>query len=356
MTPQALAAYSEAAQCFPGNPGSTHRWGRSSREALDNARKCIYAALNFSDGRLLWTSGGTEANNLVLQSARSRGMRVLVARNVHPSVWYATGASPEFVGALPLDREGRIDRQYLLQQLKSAEPVLVCLSHACNETGIVQPVAELAEMCRRGGHLLHVDATQTVGHLPLDLEAIPAHFISFSAHKFGGPRGVGGLLVREAPLLEPQVFGGSQEWGLRAGTENVPGAVATAAALEAAQESLPTEVPRLRGLARGLVGQVELAVPDALVNSDPENGLPGLVSFCFPGTSGHDLVLELAGWGYAVSAGSACHAGSVFPSRAIVSMGRSEREALGALRVSLGGASTETSVANFAQKLLSILR
>lgn len=356
MSAAALVAYAEAARNLSGNPGSTHAFGRMARECLEDARGCVYEALNFTDGRLLWTSGGTEANNLVLQSAISRKMRVLVARNVHPSLWYATGASPERVGALPLDREGRIDRSYLLREVKGAEPVLICVSHACNETGVLQPVAELAEMCRRGGHLLHIDATQTVGHLPLDLSSISAHFLSFSAHKFGGPRGVGGLLVREAPLLEGQLFGGSQEWGLRAGTENVPGALATAAALEAALETLPTEVPRLRELASGLVREVKASIPGALLNSDLEAGLPGLVSFCFPGTSGHELVLELAGHGYAVSAGSACHAGSVFPSRAILSMGRTEKEALGALRVSLGGASTKSAVSEFAETLLSILR
>jgi len=355
MRPEALEAYVEAAQRFPANPGSMHVYGHAARSALAYGREQICAALNFHDGRLIFTSGGTEANNLILQSALARGIPVRIARNTHPSCWYATMESSGQVGVLPLNRQGLIDREFLIRQLKEHQPTLISVSHACNETGVVQPVEELADLCERGGHLLHIDATQTVGHMPIDLEQIPAHFISFSAHKFGGPRGVGGLLAREAPLLTSQLHGGSQEGGLRAGTENLPAAMATAVALESAQEGLTSEIPRLRSLASTLANTLCSSWSNVLINSDLEKGLPGLVSFCFPGHSGHDLVLELSAEGFAVSAGSACHAGSVLPSRAVLSMGRTEKEALGSLRVSFGEASTTSSASEFSDRLLALL-
>jgi cysteine desulfurase len=214
----------------------------------------------------------------------------------------------------------------------------------------VQDVAAIGRLCRERGVLLHVDGVQAVGHLPLELDAVPFDFYTFSAHKFGGPRGTGGVFTRDAEPV-PQISGGGQERGLRAGTENVAGLAGALEALRLCTGMMAGETARLRRLARLLVDELGREAAEFVLNSDLEEGLPGLVSLSFPGVSGTTLVADLDLMGFAVSAGSACHSNRVEPSRVIAAMGRPEELALGTVRVSMGRFTEEDGVRRLARTL-----
>src|SRR6185503_2066775 len=222
--PEALKRFEEVSLRQFGNPSSSHEAGLQARETLETARKAFLARVGFADGTLVLTSGATEANNLVLKGALQKG-RPLLAADVHPSVWFAREGS-DVVETGP---DGRIAPEKLASSI-SKKTSLVSIVHANNETGVVQDVKALGEVCARKGVPLHVDGVQALGRLPVTLSELPFAFYTFSAHKFGGPRGVGGVIVRSATLA-PQILGGGQEKGARGGTENVAGLAAALTAL-----------------------------------------------------------------------------------------------------------------------------
>jgi cysteine desulfurase len=355
MLPEAAEAYAEAAGELYGNPSSPHDAGTAARRALLEARERICDCAGFDDGRLILTSGGTESNNLVIRGIMEQqpDRRLLVTEDTHPSIWFARQHYEERCDILRTGRDGVLTAEMVALALKP-EHVMVCLSHACNETGLVHDVARIARLCNRREVLCHIDGTQALGHLPVNLAELTCDFYTFSAHKFGGPRGVGGVFLREGGI-SPQNRGGNQEWRLRAGTENVAGAIATAVALEISEARREREESRLRDLARQLYSGLEEALPEVLLNSDLENGLPGLVSVSLKGVSSHDVAVELNLRGYAVSTGSACHADQVLPSRVILSLGRKRDEALGTLRISLGPASTPEAITGLLRDLPEIV-
>ncbi|HXX95257.1 MAG TPA: cysteine desulfurase family protein [Planctomycetota bacterium] len=345
--PEALRRFEEVSAGLYGNPSSTHGWGRRAHEELEAAREGLLARLGFSQGSLVLTSGATEANNLVLRSAldaHPQG-RLLLAVDVHDSAWFARDLYPGRVDLLETGPDGRLSPERLESRL-TRKTVLVSLLHVNNETGTIHDLRALGDVCARRKVPLHCDGVQAVGHVPLGLDGLPFESYTFSAHKFGGPRGVGGVLVRgerPAPLLR----GGGQEAGARSGTENVAGLSAAGVALEMSVRSLEGEVPRLRRLARALVD----LVPEAIVNSEPEHGLPGLVSLSFPGLIGENLVAEMTLRGFAISAGSACGSGKMEPSRPVLAMGRTREQALGTVRLSMGRHTTPESVRDLAATL-----
>ena len=314
---EALARQQEVAAKLFASPSSTHGAGRRAKEILDAARKDILRLLGFPDATLVLTSGGTEANNLVLRSVLEG--RILLAADVHPSAWFAKEAWPKRVEVLPVGADGRL-------QWTSTKAALVSVLHGNNETGLVHELKEV-------GVPLHVDAVQSVGHLPLD--QLPFTYLTFSAHKFGGPRGVGGVVVRNGALA-PQIIGGGQERGARGGTENVAGLAATALALEASLRMMEVETQRLRGLARKLQAELLAKIPGLVANSDPESGLPGLVSVSIPDLAGETVVQEMDLRGFAISAGAACGSGKMEPSRVLLARGLPRNLALGMLRISMG--------------------
>ncbi|HEX7900804.1 MAG TPA: aminotransferase class V-fold PLP-dependent enzyme [Planctomycetota bacterium] len=336
---EALARQQEVAAKLFASPSSTHGGGRRAKEILDGARKDILRLLGCPDATLVLTSGATEANNLVIRSAMDADGRLLLAADVHPSAGYARDRWPKRVDDLPVGPDGR------LREMKPGpKTALVSVLHGNNETGVVHALKD-------PGVPLHVDATQTAGHLPLD---VPFTYLTFSAHKFGGPRGVGGVVVRKAALA-PQIEGGGQERGARGGTENVAGLAAAAVALEASLRMRDAETARLRGLARQL--QAELSgVASLVANSDPETGLPGLVSVSLPDLPGETVVQEMDLRGFAISAGAACGSGRMEPSRVILAMGRSKALALGTLRVSMGRLTTEASMNAMAAALKDVVK
>jgi cysteine desulfurase len=352
--PEALKRFEEVSLRHYGNPSSSHDAGSQARTTFDAARKGFLARVGFADGSLLVTSGATEANNLVLRSvmeAHPDG-RLLLAADLHPSAWFARDAYPKRSDVLDAGPDGRLSPDRLATLL-SKKTVLVSLLHVNNETGVIQDLKELGAVCRKAGVPLHVDGVQALGRVPVTLSELPFTFYTFSAHKFGGPRAVGGVLIRDAKL-RPQILGGGQEGGQRSGTENVAGLAAALVALDLSARSLETEVPRLRRLARQLGDEIRAAIPDAILNSSPE-GLPGLVSLSFPNLIGEEIVVEMNLRGFALSAGSACGSGRMEPSRPVMAMGRTRAQALGTVRISMGRFTTEESARRLAAALRQVV-
>jgi cysteine desulfurase len=353
--PEALKRFDEVSVQQPGNPSSTHARGRKARETLDRAREAFLARLGFDGGRLILTSGATEANNLVIRGvldAHPKG-RLLLAADAHPSAWFAKDHYGRRVDILEPDARGRYSPVQLEKQI-SRKTVLVSVLHGNNETGLIQDVKALGDVCARKKTLLHVDGVQMIGHVPLTLSELPFAYYTFSAHKFGGPRGVGGVLARGA-VAQALLRGGGQEDGQRGGTENVAGLSASVVALDLSCRGLEAEVPRLRELARKLVAELRAAIPDMLVNSDADSGLPGLVSVSFPKLVGEEIVIEMDLRGFEISAGSACGSGRREPSRPLLAMGRTRAQALGTVRISMGRFTSAGSVDGLAAALRQVV-
>jgi cysteine desulfurase len=345
--PEALKRFEEVSLRHYGNPSSSHEAGQQARKTLENARMAFLSRVGFADGTLVLTSGATEANNLVLKEALGKG-RPLLAADVHPSVWFARDGSD----VLETESDGRISPEKLSAAL-TKKTTLVSIVHANNETGVIQDVKALGEVCARKGVPLHVDGVQALGRIPVTLSELPFTYYTFTAHKFGGPRGVGGVIVRSAKVAA-QVLGGGQEKGARGGTENVAGFSAALVALDLSTRSLESEVPRLRKLGALLTSEIRSAIPDAIVNSSPE-GLPGLVSISFPNLIGEEIVVEMNLRGFEISAGSACGSGRMEPSRPVLAMGCTRAQALGTVRISMGRFTTEDSVRRLATALRQVV-
>ncbi len=345
--PEALEAQSEAARRWFGNPSAGHAAGRAAALELRRLKAAFAHALEFTDGRVVLMSGATEANNWVVRSvaARDPESRILVAADTHASVWQAARLFEERMDVLAPDRAGRIMPAALAAALRPGTR-LFCCSHAANETGVIHDVSALSALCARRGVLCHVDGAQAVGHLPVRLSELCCESYVFAAHKFGGPRGCGGVCLRwdgGAGWLA----GGGQEGGLRAGTENLPGLAGAVAALQCSLTSLPQEAARLRGLACRLADAARTADAACRVNGDPAVGLPGLVSLSFAGLDGHALAADLDQQGFAVGTGSACSEAKPEPSRTLLAMGLTPSEALGTVRVSMGKRTNDNDVADW---------
>lgn len=354
--PEALGAQARAAGHWFGNPSSPHGPGRDARAELERLRRRLAGLCGFSGGRLVLTSGATEANNWAVfgSMAHRPSGRILVAPDVHASVWNACGRYGDRVDQLPLDGGGRIRLRDLSAAI-TEDTCLVCCAHAASETGVIHDAGAIAAICERRGVACLVDGTQAVGRVPVDLSSIAADFYVFSAHKFGGPRGCGGVFLRAEPV--PSLMeGGAQEWGLRPGTENLPALAGAVAALECALALMAAEAERLRGLSQNVLAELGRAGMTFVVNGDPGEAVPGFLSLAFAGLDGHALVADLAAQGFAIASGSACSANRPEPSRAILAMGRSFAEALGTVRVSFGRCSRPDAVNAFARALAATVR
>jgi cysteine desulfurase len=322
-----------------GNPSSVHRFGREARRALEQARAAVAAMVGAAPDQVVFTSGGTEANNQALRSARGS---VVVSAVEHDSVLAAAPDAPR----VPVDAEGRVDLGALERALARLAPELVSVMLANNETGVVQPAREVAELARCYSARVHCDAVQGGGKLPLDIAALRVDFLTLSAHKFGGPQGVGALVVRDG--LEPDALlrGGGQERRWRPGTENLPGIVGFGRACELALAD--TEWQERTGALRDrLEAQIAALAPAALVFGRSTERLPNTSCLTMPGVSNQSQLIEFDLAGIAVSTGSACSSGKVGPSHVLAAMGIDPDEAASAIRVSLGWASTPQDVDRF---------
>jgi cysteine desulfurase len=332
LRPEARAA-AIAAMELPGNPSSVHAAGRAARRVLEEARARVAARFGAAAREVVFTSGGTEANAMAIAALR-RGRRVLVGATEHPAVIRA-GEGAE---RLPVLGDGRLDLEALDSALSSGEPALVCLMVANNETGVIHPVAEAAAICRRHGALLHLDAVQAAGRMPLDALALGAETLAISGHKLGGPKGAGALILRPGLDLAPLVAGGGQERGRRGGTEALPAIAGLGAAAEAAE---PEAAARLVALRDAIEAGLGLPVAGA---GAPR--LPNTSCVALPGVSAETQVIALDLAGVQVSAGSACSSGKVARSPVLEAMGLGEL-AGSAIRISLPWNAPEDAASRF---------
>lgn len=337
---EAAEAMSSAASLW-GNPSSVHRFGREARQVVEEARRKVAALAAARPEDVVFTSGGTEANNLALRGCgRSR---ILASAVEHPSVLEAADG----VVTIPVDGNGILSLGALRGLLElSDEPALVSVMLANNETGVVQPVAEAAALAHEYGALVHCDAVQGVGRLPMGFTALGVDMMTLSAHKMGGPKGVGALIVSEHVRVEPIIRGGGQERGRRSGTENVPCIAGFGIAAEAARDGLPA-IARVARLRDELERRVAEAIPEAQVLGIEAPRLPNTSCIALPGVSAETQVMALDLEGIAVSAGSACSSGKVKASHVLRAMGFRDEVAGCAIRVSLGQENAVADIERF---------
>lgn len=352
VRPEAFAAMEPFLTSVYGNPSSAHSFGRIARAALDEAHERVAARLHASPREIVFTSGGTEANNLAVKGAawagKARGHRIVTSAIEHHAVGHALRHLEKFgfeIVEVGVDRYGRVDPDEI-ETAVTDRTVLVSIMLANNEVGTIQPVAEIARRIRergRRGVLVHVDAVQAAPYVEIDVEALGVDLLTIAAHKFEGPKGVGVLYLRHGTHILSQQQGGSQERHRRAGTENVAGAVGLAAAFDLACIERAETVPRLSAL-RERLAEAVLAVEGTELTGHPRDRLPGLLSLIARDTDGASVTVALDLEGIACSVGSACTTGSTEPSHVLTAMGYPEEEARGALRLSLGRTTTSAEI------------
>ena len=331
----------------PGNPSSVHREGRQARRRVEEARETIAAAIGAESAGVIFTSGGTEANNLALTAFPGR--RVLASAVEHPSI-----LKGRIDSVVPVDRHGVIDLAALDELLAAdTRPALLALMLANNETGVIQPVAEAAALAHRKGAWVHADAIQAFGKIPVALDVLGVDSLSLSAHKIGGPQGMGALVLADSEVdLQPLLVGGGQERRNRAGTENVAGIVGFGAAV-ADLGDVTAEGARLAGLRDRFERAALDALPGITIFGRKVGRLPNTSCLALPGVPAQTVLMALDLAGFAVSAGSACSSGKVSPSPVLVAMGE-ERLATSAIRISVGWASRDEELDSFIAQFVSI--
>jgi cysteine desulfurase len=336
-----------------GNPSSIHRLGQRAEAAVENAREQAAAVLNCRPDEVIFTSCGSESDNLALRGAafaarQQRGARHLLVSPVeHHAVSHTALQLQQLHGFelewLPVDEHGRVDPGEVARRLRP-DTALVSVIYANNEIGTLNPLAEIGALCRQAGVPLHSDAVQAAAYLPLDVQALQVDLLALGAHKFYGPKGVGALYVRKGTPLLPAQTGGGQEFGLRAGTSNVPYIVGLAEALRIAAQERPARTAHVQPLRDRLEGGLLEAIPAARLTGHPVQRLPNHASFVFRGVDGNALLTMLDAAGFAVSSGSACKTGSPEPSEVLLALGLPKEWALGSLRVTLGAGNTPAQI------------
>jgi cysteine desulfurase len=327
-----------------GNPNSIHSFGREARRAIDEAREKIAQLLNCQPSEIVFTSGGTESDNLALRGVAEaywqKGNHIVTTAIEHHAILRTCKALEDkgfSVTYLPVDEHGLVFPEQVAEAVNE-RTILVSVMHANNEIGTIEPIAEIVKAVKEKHPdiLVHTDAVQTVGHIPVDIQELGVDLLSFSAHKFYGPKGVGGLFVRKGVRLVPQITGGGQERNRRSGTENVAAIVGMARALELAVEEMPIELPRLQALRNELIAGVLDSIPCSRLNGHPTLRLPHNANFSFRGIEGESLLLQLDLNGIAASSGSACSSGSLEPSHVLLALSLDYELAIGSLRITLG--------------------
>ena len=330
-----------------GNPSSLYSTGQAAREALDIARKQVADAINASPGEIIFTSGGSEADNQALLTAaelgRRKGKRHIISTAFeHHAILHSLNRLEKEgceITLLPVHENGIIRLDELEEAIRE-DTCLVTVMTANNEIGTIQPIREIGALCREKGVLFHTDAVQAIGHLPIDVKKDNIDMLSASAHKFHGPKGTGFLYVRKGIPITNLIEGGAQEGGKRAGTENVPGIMATAAALTEAVKNVKDYAAKLTPIRDRIIAGLK-EIPHSALNGDEKNRLPGNINFCFEGIEGESLLLLLDDKGISASSGSACTSGSLDPSHVLLAIGRVHDVAHGSLRLTLGEDITE---------------
>lgn len=345
-----------------GNPSSLHSVGQEAKEALEQARATVAQCLGCEPREIIFTSGGSEADNQAIVSAARNGARkgkkhIISTAFEHHAVLH-TLARLEKEGFEVTYLDVRRNHNITAQQVKEAlrpDTCLVTTMYANNEIGSILPIAEIGAVCKEAGVIFHTDAVQAVGHLHIDVKKENIDMLSLSAHKFHGPKGVGALYVRRGIALTNIIEGGAQERGKRAGTENLPGICGMAAAMKDACEHIDENMPRVAAMRDRLIQGLS-QIPHSALNGDPVNRLPGNVSFCFEGIEGESLLLMLDAQGVSASSGSACTSGSLDPSHVLLAIGRVHDVAHGSLRLSISEYNTDEEIDHILQVVPQVVQ
>ena len=347
-----------------GNPSSVHRYGQKAEGALDEARVTVAQALNAEMGEIVFTSCGTESNNLAIRGAalamreKTGANKILTSRVEHTAVTRTVEQLEKYYGFevvwLEIDDMGMVTPDVVAAALDE-KTALVTLMYANNEIGTINPIAEIAEVCKKKGVLFHTDALQATGYFSMDIQALGVDLMSLGSHKFYGPKGVGALYVREGTELIPHQTGGGQESGRRAGTQNVPYIVGFAEALRLTSEEREARVTHVQPLRDRIIGTVLEEISDAKLTGHESFRLPNHASFAFKGVDGNTLVQLLDGAGFACSSGSACKTGNPEPSGVMNAIGLEHLWGLGSLRVTVGAHSTAEDVDAFLSVLPDLI-
>ncbi len=337
-----------------GNPSSSHRFGRTARAGLEQARREVADAVGADPSQVIFTSGGTEADNLAIigsaLAARERGdpMHIVTTATEHKAILAAAHQVVRLGGTeeiLAVEPTGLVDQAAFERTLRQ-RPTLVSVMWVNNETGVRQPVEIIAARCAEARVPFHSDAVQAFGKIPLSLRETDCTFLTLSGHKIGAPKGVGALVVRDRKIVGAIIHGGGQQFGIRPGTENVAGAVALGRAAKLAAGELATEAPRLSSLRDGLAASLQAVVPDLVINGLGAPRAPHVLNVAVPGGDSEAMLMHLDLAGVAASGGSACSTGATEPSHVLVAMGLQRSLALGSVRFSLGHETTTQDLAH----------
>lgn len=361
MSRTAIDAMLPYMETFYGNPSSLHSVGQRAKEGLQAARETVAAVLGCQPNEIYFTSGGSEADNQAIVSAALNGARkgkkhIISTAFEHHAVLHTLKKLEQQgfeITLLDVHQNGIVTPEEVAAAIRE-DTCLVTIMYANNEIGSIQPIAQIGALCKEKGVLFHTDAVQAAGHLAIHVKEQNIDMLSLSAHKFHGPKGVGVLYARRGIPLTNLVEGGAQEQGKRAGTENIPGIVAMAAALKEACDHLEENAAKTAALRDKLI-QGLLTIPHCALNGDPEKRLPGNVNFCFEGIEGESLLLLLDDKGICASSGSACTSGSLDPSHVLLAIGRPHEIAHGSLRLSLCEWNTEEEVDYLLQEIPKVV-
>lgn len=345
-----------------GNASSPHSFGLEAQKALEDSREILARFIGASREEMVFTSGGTEANNLamigVARHLKSQGNHIITTKIEHPSVLETVQYLEKEgfrVTYLNVDKNGLISLEEL-QKAILEQTILISIMHASNEIGTLQAIAEIGKIARAKGILFHADAVQTIGHLPINVKDINVDLLSLAAHKFYGPKGMGALYVRKGVQLASQLLGGNQEHGLRASTQNVAGVVGLAKAIEMCSQRMIAEAAEQTMLRNYLVTEVLKRIDGSRLNGHAQNRLPNNAHFAFENIKGESLLMSLDMVGIAASMGSACKAGAMEPSHVLKAIGLSDELAFGALRISIGRWTTKEQIEYLLEQLPKAIR
>lgn len=360
MAPEVIEAMAAAFVEIFGNASSLHQPGLSARAALEEARERVAGLIGAEAGEVYFTSGGTESDNLAIRGAalanRDRGRHIITTTIEHPAVLEPCKALEKEgfeVTYLPVTREGLVEVEALEAAIRE-DTILISIMHANNEIGTIQPIAEAGEIARSRGIVFHTDAVQTVGKIPAKVDDLGVDLLSISSHKLHGPKGVGALYIRKKTPIEPIIFGGGHERGMRSGTENVPGIIGLAAASELAERNLEGEMVRISGMRDRLADYVLERVEETWVNGSRTKRLPNNLNLGFSFIEGEALLLRLDAKGIAVSTGSACSSKKTVASHVLTAIGLRPQEAHGSLRITLGRENTDEEVDRVGEAIVEV--
>jgi cysteine desulfurase len=356
VDPRVLEAMTPYFTSSFGNPSSVHRYGQAAEAAIESARETVASILNCQPEEIIFTSCGSESDNLALRGAayamreKTGAKWILASRAEHPAVTKTLKNLEKYEGLLAewldVDEHGRV-RPEIVSQAICNDTAVVSVMYANNEIGTINPVREIAEICRANHILFHTDAVQAAAYLPVDVQALGVDMMSLGAHKFYGPKGVGVLYVRKGTPLIPHLTGGGQESGLRAGTQNVPYIVGFAESLRLANEEREQRAAHVQPLREKIIGAILESIPNSRLTGDMEFRLPHHASFAFKDVDGNLLLTLLDAAGFACSSGSACKTGNPEPSEVMNAIGLSRDWGLGSLRVTLGKDTLPEQVESF---------